>query len=134
MDYNIRRAILRRVIKFPSIKDWYNNLLKSKIYNTVQYSEYIAVRDNYLKKSIQNGYRWCWLCWCWHKATYEIFWYDWYYANWDRRLATYCLKSRSRLKKNILIMKKVKQRAIEKEQARVSKTNNIKYVKKKKKK
>jgi len=105
MQYNTRRAILRRVKNGWDMKLAFETMMKDKRYWVLTYGEFLKVRTGYLKKKVHDWYKWCNMCWCDHPYTYEVFWYNWFNWDWTRRLHSTCLKWRLRLKKNIVIMK-----------------------------
>lgn len=105
MQYNTRRAILRRVKKGWDMKLAFESMMKDKRYWTISYADFLKVRTEYLKKKVHDWYKWCNVCWCEHPYTYEVFWYNWYNSDWSRRLHSVCLKARLQIKKNIIIMK-----------------------------
>ena len=105
MDYNTRRAIIRRIKKWWDFKSSYEKMIKKSKFKKVTYREFLSVRNQYLKRKVLNWYKWCNVCGCHHPYTYEVFWYNGFNADWTRRLHSVCLKARWQIKKNIIIMK-----------------------------
>ncbi len=105
MDLNIRKAIIRRVKKWGNLKASYEKMITQSKFTKVIYSDFLLVRDQFMKKKVIDWYKWCNVCWCSHPYTYEVFWYNGFNTDWSRRLHSVCLKARLQIKKNIIIIK-----------------------------
>lgn len=105
MQYNTRRAILRRVKKGWNMTIAFDLMMKDERYWKLSYKDFLAIRAEYLKKKVHDWFKWCNMCQCDHPYTHEVFWYNWYNKDGSRRLHSVCLAWRTQLKKNIRIMK-----------------------------
>jgi hypothetical protein len=91
MDYNTRRAIIRILKKGWNMKAAFVLMKKDPRYKNLNYWAFITVQSEYLKKKVDEWYKWCNMCWCEHPYTYKVFWYNWFNADWTRRLHSVCL-------------------------------------------
>ncbi len=131
MDYNTRRAIIRRVKQGWNMKSAFSLMKKDSKYKNLSYSSFLLVREDYLRKQVQDWYKWCNVCWCEHPYTYEVFGYNWFNTDWTRRLHSVCLYARNRIKKNIIIMRWEKYEAMKEVQRRNRIKNKLRWNRKK---
>lgn len=105
MHINIKRAIIRRVQKGWNMTHAFEKFIQNPTYKGTSYIDFLQVRIKYLRRQVHDWLKWCNMCECEHPYTYEVFWYNWFYSDWTRKLHSTCAAGRLRLKKNINIIK-----------------------------
>lgn len=104
MKQNIKRAILRRIKKWTDMKSEFISMKKMKKYSSIEYIDFLKIKNDFFKRTIHNWYKWCRVCECLHPYTKEVFWTNWLNKDWTIRLYSVCLKARNQIKKNLIIM------------------------------
>lgn len=131
MKLNTRRAIIRRVKKGWEMKAAYRKMMENKNYERIDYSDFVRVKIDYFKKFPSGWYKRCTVCDCEHPYTAEVFWFNWFDVNGNRKLHSKCLASRRRINKNKVIIKwaeREEMRKVQKKSYEKNKHNRKKFL------